>query len=58
MKKPVPASEPDAGVYFDTGFPLRAYETDIKFNSLETGWKYRETNLSDIIKNIEAPEED
>lgn len=58
MKKPVPASEPDAGVYFDTGFPLTAYETGSNFNVLETGWKYRETNLSDIIKNIEAPEED
>ena len=58
MKKAAPASEPDAGVYFDTGFPLTAYETDSNFNALETGWKYKETTLSDIIKNIEAPEED
>jgi hypothetical protein len=42
------APEPGAEQYYDSSFPVTAYETDKNFISIETGWKYAEKQEFDF----------
>ncbi len=48
------ASEPGVELYYDTSFPIVAYETTKDFVSVETGWKYGEEETYDF--KTAAPE--
>ena len=51
---------PEQGVeaYYDTTFPITAYETTKDFISLETGWKYGEKEKFDFKTAIPETEDD
>ena len=54
------AAEPGVELYYDTSFPIVAYETTKDFVSLETGWKYGAEETYDFktaAPEVEEPEE-
>ena len=42
------APEPGVELYYDSSFPITAYETTKDFVSLESGWKYGEKENFDF----------
>ena len=52
------AEEQGAEVYFDTTFPVVAYETTQDFVSLEEGWKYGDEKQYDFMSAQPEAEEE